>query len=287
MRDSDAMPDGRILYETHMHTPLCRHAVGEVEEYAAAAEQRRLKGIIVTCHNPLPGGHSQEARMYIEQFPEYLAMVERARLAWAGRVDVQLGLECDYLPGFQSFLEQQIASASFSYLLGSVHPHVREYKEAHYHGDAAEFHRTYFTHLAMTAESGLFDCLSHADIVKNVYPDHWKLRRVWPDICRALDRIAKTGIAMELNTSGLTKDIEEMNPSPKILREMRRRGIPVIVASDAHNPLHVARWWPEAYTLLEETGYENIAMVIGRQRQEIPILRARQSLATPGPIAGI
>ena len=41
-----------MLYEMHMHTPLCKHAIGEPEEYAAMAERRGLAGIAVTCHNP-------------------------------------------------------------------------------------------------------------------------------------------------------------------------------------------------------------------------------------------
>ena len=51
-----------ILYETHMHTPLCKHARGEPEAYAAVAEQRGLKGIIVTCHNPTDNGWAPEVR---------------------------------------------------------------------------------------------------------------------------------------------------------------------------------------------------------------------------------
>ena len=41
------MSTGAILYETHMHTPLCKHARGKPAEYAAAARERRLAGIIV------------------------------------------------------------------------------------------------------------------------------------------------------------------------------------------------------------------------------------------------
>jgi histidinol-phosphatase (PHP family) len=278
MGTRDDSPAGPALYESHMHTPLCRHAVGEVEEYAAVAGQRGLSGIIVTCHNPLPDGYAQEARMYLEQFPEYLACVERARSAWAGRVDVRLGLECDYVPGFEAFLERQAASAPFDYLLGSVHPHVREYRAAHDRGDPAEFHRAYFDHLAMAAETGLFDCLSHGDIVKNVHPEGWDPQRIWPEICRALDRIARAGVAMELNTSGLTKDIQEMNPGPMILREMQRREIPVVVGSDAHDPRHVARWWQEAYDLLEEAGYGQVSLFLGRRQRRIDIARARMIL---------
>ena len=47
-----------VLYEMHMHTPLCKHARGEPEDYAAVAERRGLKGIVVTCHNPTNDGWS-------------------------------------------------------------------------------------------------------------------------------------------------------------------------------------------------------------------------------------
>ena len=93
------MPTDPILYESHMHTPLCKHATGEPEAYAAVAEKRGLKGIIVTCHNPINEAWGAKYRMDIDQFDDYLAMVARARQAWAGRVDVRLGMECDYYPG--------------------------------------------------------------------------------------------------------------------------------------------------------------------------------------------
>ena len=41
---------------------------------------------------------------------------------------------------------------------------------------------------------------------------------------------------MELNTSGMYKVVAEMNPFRDMLREMRRRSIPVVIGSDAHEP---------------------------------------------------
>jgi histidinol-phosphatase (PHP family) len=61
-----------LLYESHSHTTLCKHAHGTVSDYAAAAERRGLKGLIVTCHCPLPDGISSEVRMAPEQFETYL-----------------------------------------------------------------------------------------------------------------------------------------------------------------------------------------------------------------------
>src|SRR5262245_30009329 len=87
-----------LLYESHSHTPLCKHARGEPEAYAAVAEERGLKGIIFTCHSPMPNGWSASLRMAPEEFDTYVACVERARKTWAGRVDVRLGMESDYFP---------------------------------------------------------------------------------------------------------------------------------------------------------------------------------------------
>jgi len=71
-----------MLYETHMHTPLCKHAVGEPEDYAEQAQRRGLTGIIVTCHNTAPDGFSPRVRMSLHEFPDYVALVARAREAW-------------------------------------------------------------------------------------------------------------------------------------------------------------------------------------------------------------
>jgi histidinol-phosphatase (PHP family) len=269
-----------LLYESHMHTPLCRHARGEPEEYAAQAEKRGLKGIIVTCHNPLPDGIAQGVRMYPRQWDEYLAIIERARQQWAGRVDVRVGLEADYLPGLESFIEKQTASAPLHHVLGSVHPHLGEYQERFYEGDDFEFQKQYFAHLADAAETGLYDTLAHPDLVKNIAPEAWNTDDIWPAILRALDRIAATGIAMELNTSGLQKAIPEMNPFPQMLRAMNERAIPVVIGADAHVPERVAADYETALDLLEDSGYQSISFFLERKRQDVAIGDARASLVS-------
>ncbi len=267
-----------VLYESHMHTPLCKHAVGEPEEYAARAEERGLKGIIVTCHNPLPDGISSDVRMDLEQFPNYIALVERARQAWQGRVDVRLGLEADFMPGLEPFLKKQLASAEFHHVLGSVHCQVREYRERYFDGDAFNYQKTYFNHLAEAAETGLFDTISHPDLVKNIKKSEWDIERILPFIETALDRIAAAGTAMELNTSGELKAIPEMNPGPIILQAMQKRGIPVVIGADAHVPERVADRYEKAMDVLESVGYSEINYFLERKRHSVPIATARGSL---------
>lgn len=267
-----------ILYDSHMHTPLCKHADGEPEDYARTALRRNLKGIIFTCHNPMPGGFSAGVRMKQEQFGDYIALVRRAADQYRGQLDIRLGLECDYLPEFEPWLKEQIASADLQFVLASIHPFIPEYEKRYWTGDPVKFQRTYFDLLARAAESGLFDCLSHPDLVKNMYSHEWHVPRILDDIRAALDRIAAAGVAMELNTSGWNKNLPEANPGPEILREMAARQIPVVLGSDSHIPDRVADRFEEAMDLLERAGYRQLSFFLNRRRQDVPINDARRSL---------
>lgn len=267
-----------ILYESHMHTPLCKHASGYPEDYAAVAEQRGLRGIIVTCHNPTNDGWTPHVRMSIDEFDDYVAMVDRARQSWAGRIDIRLGLESDYLPGVEPWLEELHRKVAFHYILGSVHAALPAYQERYLNGDFLAFQCTYFEHLVMAAETGLFDALAHPDLVKIVEPAEWKLERVMDTIRHALDRIAKTGIAMELNTSGLLKKLPEMSPGRSMLEEMYQRNIPVVLGADAHQPGRVADHYDEALDVLIEIGYTKVSIFLNRTRQDLDIHAARRSL---------
>jgi histidinol-phosphatase (PHP family) len=268
----------RLLYESHCHTPLCHHAIGEPDEYAAVALRRGFKGITFTCHCPLPDGFSARVRMAPEQFDDYVAMIHATRDRFAGRLDVRLGIESDYYPGVEPWLEKLHARVPLSHVLGSIHYQVSDYRNLYYTGDVRAYQELYFDHLARSAESGLFDTLAHPDLIKNESVADWDFERLRETIARALDRIAATGVAMELNTSGLLKLYPEMNPSPAMLAMMHERGIPVVIGADAHDPERVGDGYEEALKLLEQTGYREVSYFIDRKRQTLEIQAALESL---------
>lgn len=267
-----------LLYESHCHTPLCKHAEGQPEEYCAHALRRGLKGIIFTCHAPLPHGWSADVRMADEEFDTYVEMIARARAAYAGRLDVRLGLESDFAPGLEPWLEALHQRVPLHHVLGSVHYQIQFYRKQYFTGDVFEYQKTYYQHLAMSAETGLFDTLSHPDLIKNEAPTEWHFPRIKPFIEAALDRIAVTGVAMELNTSGLLKSIREMNPGLRQLVMMRERGIPVVLGADAHRPGRVADNYEMAMLHLHEAGYREVSIFLDRKRQVIPLEVALASL---------
>ena len=268
----------RILFESHSHTPLCKHAFGEPSEYADVALRRGLKGLIVTCHNPMPNGFSAGVRMGEDELDKYIDLVAATTDQFAGRLDVRLGLEADYFEGMESYLENQLNSANFHFVLGSVHPQIAEFRARYWQGDLLEVQRTYFGLLAKTAETGLFDSISHPDLIKNFTAEVWRPELIMDEICRTLDRIAACGVAMELNTSGINKTIPEFNPMPSMLREMAARQIPITLGSDAHVPERVADGYETALELLRECGFTHVNYFLERNRHEVAIEAALGSL---------
>ncbi len=266
------MPFQPNMYDSHMHTTLCKHARGPLRAYAEQAERVGLRGITITCHSPMPAGWNPTVRMTAKQLPQYIDMVAEVRAEFAGRVDVRLGLESDYFPGMERWLDDLHHRADFSYILGSVHPQTDEYKAMYLEGATRlGYERSYFENLADASESGLFDCLSHPDIVKIVHPTQYKVADHLDTIRRALDRIARAGTSMELNTSGLHKPYRELNPGTEILHEMALRHIPVVIGSDAHDAHRVGADFDKALAQLQDAGYQRVSFFLERQRHELAI----------------
>ena len=108
-----------------------------------------------------------------------------------------------------------------------------------------------------------------------------------PEIEAALDRIARTGVAMELNTSGLMKSYEEMNPGLTMLRMMQERGIPVVIGSDSHRPSRVAEHFIMGLKTLQTAGYDKVSVFENRKRTDLAIEEVFTSLnanAVPDPV---
>lgn len=262
-----------------MHTPLCKHALGDPEDYAERGLERGLAGIIMTCHSPMPNRFSHAVRMAPTQFDDYVSLINRAAGAMARHgFEVKLGMESDWFPGMEPWLTDLHQRADFHYILGSVHYHIPEYRDAFWDGDAMGFQERYFQHQAEAAETGLFDAISHPDLVKNAFPNTWDFETIAPAIAEMLDRIQACGVAMELNTSGLHKTVREMNPGPEMLAMMAERGIPVVIGSDSHQAHRVSANFEQALDALEKAGYSEVSFFHERQRQALPISIARASL---------
>lgn len=196
----------------------------------------------------------------------------QAIVAARGRgLPVKLGLEVDYVPGREEDTRELLAPYPWDYLLGSVH-YIGELSVDGEEGllaDAVgveEAWRLYFETLAAAARSGLFDSLSHPDLVKI-----FGLRAASFDYGPVVDTIAAAGVAVEVSTAGLSKPVHELYPHPEFLAACRARDIPVTLASDAHSPDLVGRDFDRALELLRAAGYETVTVFEQRSGRQEPL----------------
>ena len=95
----------------HVHTWRCGHAGEErEEEYIKAAIRLGAKQITFTDHAPFPGNLFR-GRMKMEELPEYEDTLWELRAKYQGKIQVRIGLEAEYLPGFQSYYEKLIQTS--------------------------------------------------------------------------------------------------------------------------------------------------------------------------------
>jgi histidinol-phosphatase (PHP family) len=183
---------------------------------------------------------------------------------------VKLGLEVDYVPGREDETRALLAPYPWDYLLGSVHfidgfgvdGEPRLVDEV----GVEETWRRYFDTLARAARSGLFDSLSHPDLVK-IFGE--RVDRF--DYTAIADAIAEAGVAVEVSTAGLRKPVGELYPHPDLLAACRERGVPVTTGSDAHVPELVGRDFDRARELLRRAGYETVTVFERRRGRQEPI----------------
>jgi histidinol-phosphatase (PHP family) len=256
----------------HTHTPLCGHAVGAPRDYILAAQKAGLTEIGFSDHNPMPT-QFDDWRMAPDQLPQYLEMIEEARREFP-TYPVRLGLECDFIPGFEGHIEWIAKQAEWDYLIGSVHyvtpewdidnpKHLKRWNEQ----PVDEIWQSYFDAYTEMIESCLFDFLAHPDLVKKFgHRPEGDLSRFYT---ATLDAAAEAGVTLEVSTAGLRKAVKEIYPSKQFLAAACLRHIPICINSDAHSPEEVAADFDLAYDLAREVGYTEVMRF--EKRRAVPI----------------
>src|SRR5205085_1699978 len=128
----------------------------------------------------------------------------------------------------------------------------------------------YFVWLRNAARSGLFDVLSHPDLVKffGTRPEGEATHFVYEETA---DAVEAAGVCVEISTKGLRVPVGELYPAPELLAAFRDRGAPITLASDAHEPEDVGRDLGRAVELAREAGYETVTVFDRRKRRQEPI----------------
>ncbi|MBP1916481.1 histidinol-phosphatase (PHP family) [Lederbergia galactosidilyticus] len=256
-----------IKFDFHTHHDRCGHARGKIRDYIEAAIANGLNMIGISDHSPYFASEEDQAHpgiaMAKSSFATYVEEVLALKEEYKTKIDVLLGVESDFFPEHIPLYRKQYAQYPFDYIIGSVH-HVnginifnRDRWDGLTKEEIKQTKDRYYDLIAQSAQSGLFQILGHIDAMKGFYPVFSQIET--EEIERALKIIGEYPVAIEINTSGKTKDCGGWYPSDEILEKALYYGVKVTFGSDAHDPERVGDDMEEVRQRLKEIGFNDWA----------------------------
>ncbi len=245
-----------IKVDNHIHTRLCQHACGEMEDYVRSALKKGIRGICFLEHMESGINYSHETWLRDEDFDYYFQEGERLQRKYKNQLFIGLGVEVGYNPSHTSELLERLNKRRWDHIGISYHYYLPPGASAHLNlvsrkkanTDALsklppeEILAHYFQTLkeAVVTLPGTFLC--HLDAALRFIPNLLFTPYHVNQIDELLDCLKQKGMALEINTSGIPI---RNTPFPKkeIITLALAKGIPLIAGSDAHKPEDVGRFF--------------------------------------------
>jgi histidinol-phosphatase (PHP family) len=267
------------LVDYHVHTARCGHATGAMERYVEQAIAVGLSELGFSDHLFMywlaPERRDPELGMAEWEHDFYVEDVERCRARYAADITIRLSTEADFIPGHEGELETILRRYDWDYVIGSVHflddwgIDDARYLSGFDAWDTDALYARYFDTVGASAETGLFDTIGHADLVKKF--GHRPARDQTEAYAQLAARLSRAGVCVEVNTAGLRKPVGELYPHPRLLQACREAGVQTTFGSDAHAPDEVATDLARAVELMRQVGYTEFVRFEARHRTAVSL----------------
>ena len=278
-----------MLADYHMHLENGPLTVEYIAQFVEVAQARGVTevGISEHCHHFVeyrrimehlatgPGTYRELDEFFSQCFhtpiAEYIDVLNQARQAG---LPIKIGIEVDYIPGFEREIAEFIAGQEWDYVLGSVHylgkwaidfsPDLGWQER-----DVDQVYEEYFSTLQQAARSGLFDVITHPDLVKIFgHRPGIALDRIYVETAASM---AEGGVCCEVSAAGIRKPVGEIYPARELLAECQRRNVPITFSSDAHYPQEAGENLHQAVAFAKSCGYTQAATFTARQMTLYPL----------------
>jgi len=266
------------LYDCHVHSAYSPDSRVSPDDLCRAAISRGLKGVCFTDHVEFAPGDVVPSPGEIE---EWFARIDELRTSYREALEIAVGVEVGYYPGFAQDITALLTEFPFEFVLGSVHvvDGVNYCYDACEDENGVEYYGAYLNILEEMLSSIDIDVVGHFDLPKRFGP--WLTssagRRVgglspgselWPRVGGILQRVVDQGSLLEVNSSGFRQPPGEAYPSVNILAEYRQRGgCCVTLGSDGHTRGNIGRNLRRAATFALRAGLTEGAWFRNREQE--------------------
>ena len=257
-----------MLQNLHTHTTFC-DGKNTPEEMVQAAISLGMNSLGFSGHSPLSAPLPGDWCMQPEQVENYRREILRLREKYSKELDIFLGLEQDVL--------SPTPKGDYDYIIGSVHgllmpcgelAPVDESEESfcrgvenHFGGDVLNFVEAYYQMVGQVAEKTGCQIVGHFDLICK-FNEGGKLfdtahPRYQKAALEALERLAQRNVIFEINTGAMSRGYRSA-PYPEmwILKEMKKRNLPICITSDTHSAQTLMHEFSLASQLAQSCGYD-------------------------------
>lgn len=185
---------------------------------------------------------------------------------------IRLGMEMDFIPSRIDLAREVQGRYDWDYIIGSVHNigfEKLQEPELYEQWSIDDVCELYFHHVGMMVRERFCDIIGHLDLPKKMgrRPTGGLLRYIDPLIPDFL----ASGVAVEINTSGLDNPAQEFMPGWDVVEALAAAGVPLTLSSDAHAPRQVGRHFAQALAGLRRLGVRELVRFEHRQMVAVPL----------------
>jgi len=273
------VPGAPLPLDAHVHTDQSPDSRVPIDAYAALAVAQGLPELAITDHVDF----DRRDPAY-----EYTAFADRERTVrdaaerWAAKgLTIRFGAEMTWNRAWEDDFRAHLRQHRYDYVIGSVHdwpesPYRRTDVGSWIAGRTLdEIVAPYYNEVMAGVRAGLFDTIGHLDVVKRYLHPYVTAAQLAarPDLLEpVLATLVESGVALEVNTSGLIYPGAETYPSPATVRRFHELGGSRIVAgSDAHGRDRLADRFDLAREILLDAGFDALTFRRGDAPVRVPI----------------
>ena len=275
------------LTNYHSHTLYCDGRAA-MEDFIRFALDRGFTSYGISSHAPLP--FPTHWTMEWDRMEDYLSEFRRMKEKYAGRIELAVGLEIDYLNEESNPAASRFRELPLDYRIGSVHmlyddkgevvdidvsaDVFRDVVNRHFAGDLPRVVSLYYEKLSRMVEAGGFDIVGHADKIHyNATAYHpGLLDETWYDelVCGFFRQVAEKGYIVEINTKAYDS-LGTFYPNRRYFSLLKQLGVRVQVNSDSHYPERIDSGRPEALAALRQSGFQTVIEWHAGKWMEMPL----------------
>jgi len=258
------------------------------EEVVELAIKLNFKHICFTDHSCTPNTEDIIKPFLNNHSKEYLEEFRKVKEKFGKKIKIYLGIELNWLEDYVEWTKNETAKGSYDFILGSVH-HLKnkdgKYAELMFPEEDFQIFvkqfgikkliSEYYEQTRKMAKSGLFDSIGHFDLIKmynkdsKYFDENSDFYR--KEIIKTLEEIKKSGICIEINTSGFRRIRDEQYPSLWILKEMKKMEIPITLGSDGHKEEQFDFGLERGILVAKEAGYDSVLIFEKRKPVRIEL----------------